>query len=103
MSPDKAVPLSDEDLATWKRQAEAGSDFGARPVPRLLATLDARVEAARREEEPKYVWVVSFSNYEPAEVDGIYATKEMADARAEELNDRDDGWGWDVHRWVVQG
>ena len=45
-----------------------------------------------------WVWVVKYGNYEPAEVDSIWATEEQADARVEELA----GGMWEVSPMWVQ-
>lgn len=44
------------------------------------------------------VYVVAFANYDPSEVESIWATKALADRRAEEL----DG-DWRVLAWPVEG
>lgn len=44
------------------------------------------------------VWVVKFSNYEPAEIHSIHRTREGAEAQAFSLGD-----GWEVGRWEVDG
>jgi hypothetical protein len=48
----------------------------------------------------KYVYVVKFSNYHPAEIDSIWSTKENALARADELN-AFAGGDWRVEEWPL--
>jgi hypothetical protein len=53
----------------------------------------------RREEQvPGFCWAVVYSNYEPAEVDALFATKALAEERAEQL-----AGDWEVERWAIQG
>ncbi len=42
------------------------------------------------------VWVVSYSNYEPAEVDSLWRTKEAAE---EYVKEQLDTGGWTVEYW----
>lgn len=42
------------------------------------------------------VWAVVFSNYEPAEVDSLWAVEELAETRAGQLDH-----GWEVVRMYV--
>lgn len=42
------------------------------------------------------VWAVVYSNYEPAEVDSLWATQELAEKRAAKLEGM-----WDVTEWTV--
>lgn len=44
------------------------------------------------------VFVVVFSNYSPAEVDSIWTTEALAQARVDELNDN----MWQVEEWTVR-
>ena len=48
----------------------------------------------------KTVWCVIYGNYFPREIDSIWATREDALARAEELNN--DDFAWEVVEWEVQ-
>ena len=41
-------------------------------------------------------WAVVFSNYFPREVDSTWWSKRKAEARADELNERDDSAMWEV-------
>lgn len=50
------------------------------------------------EQEPGFCWAVVFSNYEPAEVDNLFATRALAKARAELLGD-----AWCIERWAIRG
>lgn len=45
------------------------------------------------------VYVVRFSNYEPAEVLAVFADAEKAIARAEELNVRENTRAWQAEAW----
>lgn len=42
-----------------------------------------------------------FSNYEPAEVDSTWTTKEKAEERAEQLNENYDWSPWEAKCWEV--
>jgi hypothetical protein len=53
---------------------------------------------SNEEQVAGYCWAVVFSNYEPAEVDMLFATRALAEERAEKLGD-----GWDVQRWAIRG
>lgn len=46
------------------------------------------------------VWVVMYSNYDPAEVDSIWATKERAEERARILN-VESTLPWKAVEWEV--
>ena len=42
-------------------------------------------------------YAVSYSNYEPSEIESLWATREKAESRAKELGDM-----WQVHEWRIQ-
>ncbi len=46
------------------------------------------------------VWAVVYRNYEPTEVDSLWATKELALRRVAELNNAIVD-GWNVVQWTV--
>lgn len=48
------------------------------------------------------VYAVVYSNYDPPETDSIYATRELACARAKQLNERDDTGMWEVMERMVR-
>jgi hypothetical protein len=55
------------------------------------------------EKSPLIVYVVRYGSYWPAEIDSIFADKELASARADVLNDATgDGADWHVEAWVVR-
>jgi len=52
------------------------------------------------------VWVVKYSNYEPAEVNSIHLTEESAQKRCDEINQKADdelkaSGNWEVTKWKV--
>jgi hypothetical protein len=49
------------------------------------------------------VWVVRYGNYEPAEIDSIWFTEELAQIRAESLDADRRGGDWAVEAWEVEG
>lgn len=70
-------------------------------VRRLRAVVDACARAGcptAAEGKQATVYVTRFSNYEPAEIGEIYATREGAERS---LCPNDGGWGWHVEEWKV--
>jgi hypothetical protein len=53
---------------------------------------------SKAEQQPGFCWAVVFSNYEPAEIDMLFATKALAEERADQL-----GGDWQAERWAIQG
>ncbi len=51
---------------------------------------------------PKTVWCVVYGNYSPREVDSIWATKDDALARADELRKETGDDNWDIEMWRIQ-
>jgi len=47
-----------------------------------------------------HVWVVQYDGYYPAEVESIWTTKELAEARVAELEARGQDM-WEVVRWPI--
>ncbi len=72
------------------------------PGPRAVAR--ARIVARLREAAgvPLVLYAVRCSNYEPAEVDSLWAGRDAAQQRAEVLS-AGDGPGWSVQAWEVAG
>lgn len=48
------------------------------------------------------VWVVVYSNYEPAEVDSLWTTEAEAAKRRDELNATSNTGMWESEPWVVR-
>src|SRR5690348_1198681 len=69
-----------------------------RPTPRLVRPRRARHRGDRMSDEgfPAGVYVVILSNYEPAEVAGIYNNRPAAEAHADALGD-----SWRVAYWPI--
>lgn len=59
-----------------------------------------------RASEHEHVWVVLYSNYEPAGVDSIWATEDLAERRCQQLNTmckaKGLGLPWTVYGWTVK-
>lgn len=64
--------------------------------PDLLLKLMGAAKAADEARRPQGVYVVMYSNYEPAEVRAIYDNQAAADQHAEAL-----GEGWHACYWGV--
>lgn len=52
--------------------------------------------------EEKIVWVIRFGDYEPAEIEDIYATRERAELALGALETADPEAPWRVQPWRVQ-
>lgn len=52
--------------------------------------------------ELEVVYVVVFSNYDPAEVGGIFRIKANAEKRAEKLNEGAEWQAWEVQEWRLE-
>ena len=46
-------------------------------------------------------WMVVFSNYDPFEVDTIWSTRELAEKRADKLNDLNDESPWTIQKMAI--
>jgi len=48
----------------------------------------------------KYVWVVKYDGYWPAEIESIWSTEERAEARLAELEEKGQD-EWEIMRWPI--
>ena len=47
------------------------------------------------------VWIVRYSNYEPAEVDSIWLVEDLAKKRRDSLNEEYESLMWEIEQWNV--
>jgi hypothetical protein len=91
--------MTEEEADQWMKPVDDASDWAKvfEVVKRAITDWEPNITDSS-EQQPGFCWAVVFSNYDPTELEGLFATRALAEKRVEEL-----GTGWHAERWAIQG